>query len=76
MTRIAILDDYQNAVLEGADWSSLRNRTEVTIFDRLSDRSVAFTVRPSFVSGASVATATGDPHASAETQTDRFYGPA
>src|SRR5580704_13639363 len=38
MTRIAILDDYQNAALEVADWSSLRNRTEVTIFnDHLSD---------------------------------------
>jgi phosphoglycerate dehydrogenase-like enzyme len=38
MTRIAILDDYQNAALEVADWSSLRNRTEVTVFnDHLSD---------------------------------------
>jgi hypothetical protein len=38
MTRITILDDYQNAVLEVADWSSLRNRTEITIFnDHLSD---------------------------------------
>jgi phosphoglycerate dehydrogenase-like enzyme len=38
MTRIAILDDYQNAALDVADWSSLRNRTEVTIFkDHLSD---------------------------------------
>ena len=38
MTRIAILDDYQNAALEVADWSSLKNRTEVTVFnDHLSD---------------------------------------
>jgi phosphoglycerate dehydrogenase-like enzyme len=38
MTRIAILDDYQNAALEVADWSSLRNRTEVTVFnDHLSE---------------------------------------
>jgi phosphoglycerate dehydrogenase-like enzyme len=38
MTRIAILDDYQNAALEVTDWSSLRNRTEVMIFnDHLTD---------------------------------------
>jgi len=38
MIRIAILDDYQNVALEIADWSSLRNRTEVTVFnDHLSD---------------------------------------
>src|SRR5271169_5091771 len=38
MTRIAILDDYQNVALEVADWSSLRNRAEVTVFnDHLSD---------------------------------------
>ena len=38
MTRIAILDDYQNVALEVADWSSLRNRTDVTVFnDHLSD---------------------------------------
>jgi hypothetical protein len=29
MTRIAIVDDYLNAALEVADWSSLRNHTEV-----------------------------------------------
>ena len=41
MTRVAILDDYQNAALEVADWSSLRNRMEVTIFnDHLSEHSV------------------------------------
>ena len=38
MTRIAILDDYQNVALEVADWSSLRNRTDLTVFnDHLSD---------------------------------------
>jgi phosphoglycerate dehydrogenase-like enzyme len=38
MTRIAILDDYQNLAFEMADWSSLRNRTEITVFnDHLSD---------------------------------------
>ncbi len=39
MTCIAIPDDYQNAALEVSDWSSLRNRTEVTIFQRPSFRS-------------------------------------
>jgi phosphoglycerate dehydrogenase-like enzyme len=38
MIRIAILDDYQNVALEVADWSSLRNRADVTVFnDHLSD---------------------------------------
>jgi hypothetical protein len=38
MIRVAFLDDYQNAALEVADWSSSRNRTEITIFtDHLSD---------------------------------------
>lgn len=33
MNRIAILDDYQNVALEMADWSKLRNRTEITVFN-------------------------------------------
>jgi phosphoglycerate dehydrogenase-like enzyme len=38
MTRIAILDDYQNLALEMADWSSLRNRTEIAVYnDHVSD---------------------------------------
>jgi hypothetical protein len=38
MTRIANLDDYQNLALEMADWSSLRNRTEIIVVDHhLSD---------------------------------------
>ncbi|WP_269502668.1 D-2-hydroxyacid dehydrogenase family protein [Burkholderia sp. IMCC1007] len=33
LVRIAILDDYQNVALDVADWSSLKNRAEVTIFN-------------------------------------------
>src|SRR4029079_15174024 len=36
--RVAILDDYQNASLELADWSSLAGRAVITVFnDHLSD---------------------------------------
>ncbi len=36
--RIAVLDDYQNAALESADWSVLRDRAEITVFqDHLAD---------------------------------------
>src|SRR6201996_6376187 len=36
--RIAVLDDYQNAALEMADWSPLAGRAEITVFnDHLSD---------------------------------------
>jgi phosphoglycerate dehydrogenase-like enzyme len=38
MIRIAILDDYQNASLEMADWSPLAGRAETTVFnDHLSN---------------------------------------
>ena len=38
MIRIAILDDYQNASLEMADWSPLAGRAVITVFnDHLSD---------------------------------------
>src|SRR6202049_1787228 len=30
--RIAVLDDYQNVALESADWSVLRDRADITIF--------------------------------------------
>ena len=33
MIRIAILDDYQNAALEMADWSPLAGRAEITVFN-------------------------------------------
>src|SRR6202165_2061722 len=36
--KVAVLDDYQNAALESADWSLLRDRAEVTVFqDHLAD---------------------------------------
>jgi len=35
---IAVLDDYQNAALECADWSVLRDRADITVFqDHLAD---------------------------------------
>ena len=38
MIRIAILDDYQNASLEMADWSPLAGRAAITVFnDHLSN---------------------------------------
>jgi hypothetical protein len=30
--KIAVLDDYQNVALKCADWSGLRDRAEVTVF--------------------------------------------
>src|SRR6202167_3382820 len=36
--QIAILDDYQNAALESADWSVLRDRADIAVFqDHLAD---------------------------------------
>src|SRR5713226_1104527 len=36
--KIAVLDDYQNAALESADWSVLRGRADITVFqDHLDD---------------------------------------
>jgi len=36
--QIAVLDDYQNAALESADWSVLRDRVDITVFqDHLAD---------------------------------------
>lgn len=38
MIRIAVLDDYQNASLEMADWSPLAGRAVITVFnDHLSN---------------------------------------
>ena len=35
---IAVLDDYQNAALESADWSVLRDRADITVFrDHVAD---------------------------------------
>src|SRR6202162_621447 len=36
--KVAVLDDYQNAALESADWSVLRDRADITVFqDHLDD---------------------------------------
>jgi phosphoglycerate dehydrogenase-like enzyme len=36
--QVAVLDDYQNAALESADWSVLRDRVDITVFqDHLAD---------------------------------------
>ena len=36
--QIAVLDDYQNAALESADWTVLRDRADITVFqDHLAD---------------------------------------
>src|ERR1700677_1920360 len=36
--KIAVLDDYQNAALESADWSALRDRADIAVFqNHLSD---------------------------------------
>ncbi|WOD13738.1 D-2-hydroxyacid dehydrogenase family protein [Paraburkholderia kirstenboschensis] len=36
--RIAILDDYQNVALDSADWSPLKERADITVFnDHLAD---------------------------------------
>jgi len=32
--RVAILDDYQNVALKLADWSPLKNKVEITVFDQ------------------------------------------
>src|SRR5260370_2051254 len=36
--KIAVLDDYQNVALESADWSVLRDRADMAVFqDHLAD---------------------------------------
>src|ERR1700745_567122 len=36
--QIAVLDDYQNVALESADWSVVRDRAEIAVFqDHLAD---------------------------------------
>ncbi len=34
MHRVAILDDYQNVALKLADWSSLKDKVDITVFDK------------------------------------------
>jgi phosphoglycerate dehydrogenase-like enzyme len=36
--QIAVLDDYQNSALDSADWSALRDRADITVFnDHIAD---------------------------------------
>ncbi|ORA83858.1 D-2-hydroxyacid dehydrogenase family protein [Mycobacterium malmoense] len=45
--RVAILDDYAGVALELADWSPVRTRAQVTVFDRnLSEEEAAEALRP------------------------------
>ncbi|BBZ49471.1 D-2-hydroxyacid dehydrogenase family protein [Mycobacterium heidelbergense] len=47
MPKVAILDDYAGAALDLADWSPVRDRCEVTVFDRhLSEAEAADALRP------------------------------
>ena len=39
--KIAVLDDYQNVALASADWSALRDRADIAVFqDHLADPDV------------------------------------
>lgn len=47
LPRVAILDDYAGVALNVADWSPLRNRAEITVFDRhLSEDEAVAALQP------------------------------
>src|SRR5580700_6323489 len=47
MLKIALLDDYAKDALQSADWSVLKGKAEITIFDRhLSEDEAAEVLRP------------------------------
>src|ERR1700723_3612192 len=47
MLKIAILDDYARIALQSADWSVLRGKAELTVFDRhLSQDEAAAMLQP------------------------------
>ncbi|WP_213773068.1 D-2-hydroxyacid dehydrogenase family protein [Bradyrhizobium sp. dw_78] len=47
MTKVAILDDYASVALELADWSAVRTRADITVFDRhLSEDEAAEALQP------------------------------
>lgn len=47
MTKVAILDDYAGVALDLADWSSVRAKADVTVFDRhLSEDEAAEVLQP------------------------------
>jgi phosphoglycerate dehydrogenase-like enzyme len=43
--KIADLDDYQNAALESADWSVIRDRADITVFQDHLDETDAMVER-------------------------------
>jgi hypothetical protein len=43
--KIAVLDDYQTAALESADWSILRDRADITVFQDPVDDADAVVAR-------------------------------
>src|SRR5712671_6666334 len=47
MLKIAILDDYAKVALQSADWSLLRGKAEITVFDRhLAETEAASLLQP------------------------------
>ena len=47
MLKIAILDDYAKVALQSADWSVLKGKAEITVFDRhLSEDEAATLLQP------------------------------
>lgn len=47
MTKIAVLNDYANAALTLADWSSVKEKAEVQVFDHhLSDDEMVSALQP------------------------------
>src|ERR1700687_3675765 len=47
MLKVAILDDYAKIALQSADWSVLRGKAEITVFDRhLSEDEAASLLQP------------------------------
>ena len=47
MLKIALLDDYARVALKSADWSVLKDKAEITVFDRhLSEDEAALLLQP------------------------------
>lgn len=47
MIKVALLDDYANVALQSADWSVLRDKAQITVFDRhLSENEAASMLMP------------------------------
>lgn len=47
MLKVAVLDDYANVALQSADWSVLKDKAQITVFDRhLSEEEAASLLAP------------------------------